>query len=114
VFCDDRAGTSLLRRHGFDLDRNAGPAGDSPAATCRAWYRGEQRAAFRILLKSLKHDLFAEPAKADASLTSYCPRCHSQYGEDAAVCADCIDVALVRLSGADAGRDAKPRKRKRA
>ena len=114
VFCHDRAGMALLRRHGFDLERNVAQAVDSPAANCRAWYRAEQRSAFRILLKSLKHDPFAPPDKADASLTSYCPRCHSQYGEDAGECGDCIDVALVRLSNADAGREAKPRKRKRA
>jgi len=114
VFCHDPAGMSLLRRHGFDLERNGAQADDSPSAICRAWYRAEKRSAFRILLKSLKHDPFAQPAKADESLTSYCPRCHSQYGEDAGECADCSDVALVRLSSADARRDAKPRKRKRA
>ena len=114
VFCDDSAGMSQLRRHGFDLERNAAQAGDSPAAICRAWYRAEKRSAFRILLKSLKRDPFAQPAGADASLTFYCPRCHSQYGEGAGECADCIDVALVRLSNADARHDAKPRKRKRA
>jgi hypothetical protein len=115
VFCDDAAGWALFRRHGFDLERQAAPASDdSPAAGCRAWYRSEKRSAFRILVKSLKHDPFAAPAKSDESLTSYCPRCHSQYGEDAGECADCIDVALVRLSAAETRREAKPRKRKRA
>ena len=114
VFCDDAAGVSLFRRHGFDLDRPVSQADDSPAAICRAWYRAEKRSAFRILLKSLKHDPFAEPDKTDAALTSYCPRCHSQYGEDAVECSDCDDVTLVQWSSATARETSKPRKRKRA
>lgn len=114
VFCNDPAGLSLLRRQGFDLERSVVQADDSPAATCRAWYRAEKRSALQMLLKSFKQDPFAPPERADASLTSYCPRCHSQYGDDTGECADCIDVALVRLSSAGARRDAKPRKRKRA
>ena len=114
VFCDEAAGDALLCRLGFDLERSAPQQPDSAAARCRSWYLAEKRSAFRILLKSLKRDPFAEPAPADPTMVLYCPRCHGQFSEGIDQCSDCVDVELIPWSHAEMRRDHKPRKRKRA
>ena len=113
VFCGDADGDPLLRRSGFDLGRADTFANDPAAAGCQEWYRAQKRAAFKELLRGLKRDPFAAPERIDETMALYCPRCHSQFEEGIEECADCSDVALVRLD-ADAVEEQKNRKRKRA
>ena len=117
MFCNDAAGDAMLRRFGYDLDHPATqPASDDPRIdSCRNWYRSQQRAAFKGLLKSLKRDPFTAPAKLEGS-EFYCPRCHSQFTDNTEPCSDCDDVTLVSLISSPAAEAAeqKPRKRKRA
>ena len=97
VFCSEADGDPILRRLGLDLERSITSVEDSPASSCRQWYRAQQHAAYRGLLKGLGRDPFEPPQRVDPQMVVYCPRCHGQFGEGTAACSDCVDLQLVRL-----------------
>ena len=90
VFCSDADGDPILRRFGFDLERSVTSVEDSPASSCRQWYRAQKHTAFTGLLKGLGRDPFAPPQQVDPLMVVYCPRCHGQFGEGTDACSDCV------------------------
>lgn len=97
VFCSDAEGDPILRRIGFDLEQPIAPSPDPQIARCREWFRAQQRSAFAGLLTSIGRHPFAQPQRTDPSMSSYCPRCHSQFSDGVAECSDCDAAHLTRF-----------------
>jgi hypothetical protein len=99
AFCNGAAGTSTIRAVVFDLSHWRVAANQSgPLAACRTWHRDIQQREVSRMLGSIDVDLVAVPVAEDGSMKTFCPRCHTQYGERVSTCAMCADVALTPLT----------------
>jgi hypothetical protein len=100
VFCDEADGDPTLRRFAFDLVQSLTAETDSPASTCRHWYRAQKQSALKGLLTALKREPFTPPERIDPTMAVFCPRCHGQFAEGTEECSDCDAVRLERLADA--------------
>lgn len=93
AFCKPAAYTSVIRPMVFDLSRPPA-AGDSAPATCLAWHHEVLTAQLSELLRGAACHPLTAPAREDASMAAFCPRCHAQYLDGREACSTCAAVML--------------------
>ncbi len=101
--CGLPAALPVLRRQWFDLEQVAAATSaesniedDDAAGRCRQWFSRAQQAAAQSAAPNIVRALLAAPP-AEEGMTSYCPRCHSQYAAGPNACGDCGGLTLQPL-----------------
>jgi hypothetical protein len=105
LLCGIDGATPFLRRQLIDL--RARPA-DTPvsqsisaAEQCAAWFKRAVAVRTQAALEPLRVDILRAPRRGDESMTSYCPRCHAQFGSGGN--ADCVACPGIMLMSFDLG-----------
>ena len=89
TLCGADTATPLLRRIWFDL-----PSASQAADACTAWFLERLRKETKAALDRQKVPVLAPPDQEPA-MTSYCPRCHTQFTTDARrECTECTGMQL--------------------
>jgi len=94
VFCPEETAHEVARREWFDVSRPPDSTTASPDQNCLSWYRAALQRQIESFSLRAGYDLREAPDKDDETMVHYCPRCHRQFGQSAATCSDCSEVAL--------------------
>ena len=105
LLCGIDGATPFLRRHLIDVRARPAdtPVGQSTHAAqrCAAWFNRAVAVQTQAALEPLRLEILRAPRRDDETMTSYCPRCHAQFGRGGN--GDCVACPGVLLMSFDLG-----------